>query len=185
MKAQWMCLASAFWCASLSAQTYNGWTDGNGCSAITGWAWDSSQPNTPVNVDLIDSTTLSSIATVTANIFRQDLANAGIGNGYHGFSLPVPAYLKDNRTHVALGYISGTNIQLNNGNDSWYCSPDSTGYQYYYSDVFSTINTANWTQNGWGLTVNNGLADTDVNGGSLISKVAVPGNDYEVRATLN
>ena len=49
--------------------------------------------------------------------------------------------------------------------------PLAAQYQYYYSDVFSTINTANWTQNGWGLSANNGLFDTNANGGSLISKV--------------
>ena len=59
-------------------------------------------------------------------------------------------------------------------------------YQYYFTDNFGTINPANWTQNGTGLTISNGLADVDPNnnGGSLIA-TAPAANDYEVRTVLN
>ncbi len=62
------------------------------CTQLAGWAWDATEPNDPINVDVYDGTTL--IATVLASTFRQDLENAGIGNGAHGFFLPTPAALK-------------------------------------------------------------------------------------------
>src|SRR5260370_21898964 len=108
-----------------------GYLDGVACSVINGWAWNSTQPNTPINVDLYDSTT--PIATVTANQFRSDLLAAGIGNGYHGFNLTTPAYLKDGRTHYIFAYVSGTQIQLGFSNPS-------AGYQYYYTDALTSIN---------------------------------------------
>jgi hypothetical protein len=52
------------------------------------------------------------LTTVTANIFRQDLVNAGKGNGYHGFSYSTPGSLKDGNSHsinVKFGGIS-TNL---------------------------------------------------------------------------
>jgi len=38
-------------------------------------AWDANQPNTPINVDLYDGTTL--IETVAANLYRADLPPGG------------------------------------------------------------------------------------------------------------
>jgi hypothetical protein len=63
---------------------YQGYHDGSGCDKIYGWAWDSSQPNSHVNVNIWDGQNY--IATVSANEFRQDLLNAGIGNGDHAFN---------------------------------------------------------------------------------------------------
>jgi hypothetical protein len=54
---------------------YGGYLDGAYCSVIGGWAWNSSQPNSPVNVDIYDGSNL--LVTVPANQFRQDLLNAG------------------------------------------------------------------------------------------------------------
>ena len=59
-------------------------------------------------------------------------------------------------------------------------------YQYYYSDTLTTINTANWSQNGSVTATAGGLTATTANGGSLISKVSVPDgtSQYEVKTTL-
>ena len=59
-------------------------------------------------------------------------------------------------------------------------------YTYYYSDTFTSINTANWQQNGAVTATPSGLTATSANGGSLISKIAVPDgtSDYEVKTTL-
>jgi fibronectin type 3 domain-containing protein len=91
--------------------SYNGYLDGTDCNSIYGWAWDANQPNTPINVDLYDSNTF--IATVAANQFRQDLVNAGIGNGYHGFSVTTPPSLKDGQTHTIYAKYGGTGTNLN------------------------------------------------------------------------
>lgn len=85
------------------APVYQGNFERLDCQQISGWAWDVSQPNTPVSVDVYDGT--QKIATVRANLFRQDLLNAGIGNGQHGFVLNLPASLRDGQTHsITLKY---------------------------------------------------------------------------------
>lgn len=89
----------------------NGLHDTADCQAITGWAWDSQRPDTPINVDVYDGATL--LATVTAAELRQDmLAFSGTGN--HGFVLATPARIKDGRSHIIRVSISGTNIDLSN-----------------------------------------------------------------------
>jgi hypothetical protein len=50
-----------------------------------------------VSVDVYDGT--QKIATVRANLFRQDLLNAGIGNGQHAFLINLPASLRNGLTH--------------------------------------------------------------------------------------
>src|SRR5437868_1775099 len=47
------------------------------CTTISGWAWDSTKPNTPISVNIFSNGVL--IATVPADQFRQDLLDAGIG----------------------------------------------------------------------------------------------------------
>jgi hypothetical protein len=67
------------------------------------------------------------------------------------------------------------------------CSALFATYTYYYSDYLTSINTTYWTENGTGLTAGSGgLTDSNSNGGSLISKVAVPDgtSDYEVKTQL-
>ncbi len=51
--------------------------------------------------------------------------------------------------------------------------PAWSAYQYYYSDSFTSIDRTKWVQNG-ALVLNNGIANTDGIGGSLISRIAVP-----------
>lgn len=40
------------------------------------------------------------IASGTAGLFRQDLLDAGIGNGFHGFRLEIPAHFADGLSHA-------------------------------------------------------------------------------------
>ena len=40
--------------AALSAQSYYGFADATNCSQISGWAFDSTQPNTAISVDIYD-----------------------------------------------------------------------------------------------------------------------------------
>jgi RHS repeat-associated protein len=57
-------------------------------------------------------------------------------------------------------------------------------YQPYYSDALTSVNTANWYQNGTITTSSGGFTSTGA--GSLISKVAVPDgtSEYQVKMTL-
>jgi hypothetical protein len=59
-------------------------------------------------------------------------------------------------------------------------------YAYYFTDNLTSINTANWYQNGSVTATTGGLTAPTANGGALVSKVAVPGggSDYEVKSTL-
>src|SRR5258708_26779516 len=125
--------------AALSAQSYNGNTEGTTCSTISGWAWDSTQPNTSINVDIYDNGV--PLISIPANIFRQDLLNAGIGNGVHGFSLATPGSLKDGQAHRITLYYGGTANQINDvGNGYSITCTHGPGYQNFYSDTLTSIN---------------------------------------------
>ena len=80
------------------------------CDIIAGWAWDREQLDVPVKVDISDGEVR--LATLTANQFRWDLVDAGIGNGSHGFSYAPPTELKDGRARRIRVTISGTDIDL-------------------------------------------------------------------------
>jgi hypothetical protein len=77
---------------------------------IGGWAWDKNQPDTPIKVDIYDGDKL--IGTATADVFRKDLQDEGMGNGKHGFSYPTPDSLKDGKPHTVRVKTSGTNIEI-------------------------------------------------------------------------
>ena len=80
-----------------TAPIYEGYHEVANCSTISGWAWDQNQPNTAINVSLDRDTT--HITTIAANLHRQDLVNAGKGNGYHAFVFNVDDTWKDGVSH--------------------------------------------------------------------------------------
>jgi len=92
---------------------YNGWLEQATCTTISGWAWNGAQPNSPINVDFYSDGAF--LISVPANQFRQDLANAGIGNGAHGFSFTTPNSLRNlaTQTHSVASRFPGTTLQLN------------------------------------------------------------------------
>jgi phosphoglycerol transferase len=79
-------------------------------NTIAGWAWDSSRPNNRVAVDIYDGDTL--LKTVPAEGIRQDLVEAKIGDGRHGFFWSPPARLKDGKPHSVRAKVSGANVEL-------------------------------------------------------------------------
>src|SRR5262249_24940363 len=74
-----------------------------------GWAWLAGT-DTPQKLDVYDGSTL--LTTITADKFRQDLLNAGIGNGVHGFDSPTPASLIDGQSHYVSIKFAGTSTDL-------------------------------------------------------------------------
>ena len=94
------------------SQRYRGAHDRADAERISGWAWDSTRPDEPVDLDIYDGDTL--LAKITANTFRQDLFNAGIGDGRHAFVYTPPASLKDGSTHTIRAKVSGTDVNLKN-----------------------------------------------------------------------
>lgn len=105
--------------------TYQGWFESANCQSLTGWAWDASEPNSPISVDVYEGVQrgFHKIATVRANQFRQDLVNAGIGNGQHGFVFNVPSILRDGNSHVITIKYGGLVEQLNLSPGSITCVP--------------------------------------------------------------
>ncbi len=80
------------------------------CEEISGWVWRKHEPDAEVNVDLSDGKNY--LMTVAANQFRQDLVDAGYGNGRHGFRIATPPQLKDGRSHVIYARMAGTRRNL-------------------------------------------------------------------------
>jgi hypothetical protein len=54
------------------------------------------------------------VTTIPADQFRQDLQDAGKGNGVHAFSLATPMSLKDSQPHSISVGIHATDIALHN-----------------------------------------------------------------------
>jgi len=102
--------------------SYEGWIDSTDCGNIIGWAWDKNHPDSTATVDIYDGS--SKITSVSAGGFRQDLLNAGKGNGYHGFTLATPTSTKDGTTHTISIKFGGTSTSLSGSPKSLLC----TGY---------------------------------------------------------
>ena len=70
-----------FWCGSAFAASYEGKVDGGSGNTITGWAWDASAPDSPVDVTLsvvkVSDQSVVFTNTVTADQYRQDLETNG------------------------------------------------------------------------------------------------------------
>jgi hypothetical protein len=90
---------------------WEGYHDIATCRDIYGWAWDQNWPNAAINVDVYRDN--SYLTTVPANIFRQDLLDAGKGNGYHGFDFVPDSSWRDGQWHSASVRFPGTSMNLN------------------------------------------------------------------------
>jgi len=79
---------------------------------ISGWVYDEANPDVALSVDVWIDDQLH--ATLTADLLRIDLLEAGIGNGRHAFHYHVPAALRDDREHVVRVQVTGSSILLRN-----------------------------------------------------------------------
>jgi hypothetical protein len=89
---------------------FEGYLDKVECGTIRGWVWDRKLPNTPVTVEFYTGGTVW--GSVVANIYRDDLKNAGKGNGNHAYSFEVPAALKDGQTRLIYARVQGSTYVL-------------------------------------------------------------------------
>ena len=55
---------------------------------VAGWAQDRLEPDVPVRLEVLVSGTV--VAYATADLYREELRRAGIGNGRHGFEIAWP-----------------------------------------------------------------------------------------------
>jgi hypothetical protein len=77
---------------------------------IAGWAWNPTQPDTPIKVEIFDGD--KNLVTVLADQPREDLVKEKKGNGKHGFSIATPASLKDGKPHTIRAKVQGTGHEL-------------------------------------------------------------------------
>ncbi len=75
------------------------------CGAISGWAWDKYDLDAQVYVELWDDDQCT--MAFPANQFRQDLVDAGYGNGRHAFRILTPQVFKDGHSHLIHLRIAG------------------------------------------------------------------------------
>jgi hypothetical protein len=93
-----VCRATVDCCAPLPAKTTRpeiivrgnlaqGFLDGADCTAVWGWLWDPVRPDIPLDVRIaVDN---GADIVERASLVRQDLRDAGKGNGAHGFKVPA------------------------------------------------------------------------------------------------
>lgn len=89
---------------------YEGAVEAVNADVVHGWAWDKNRPEGLIHVDIYDSAT--KLATVPADIYRQDLHSRGMGNGRHVFGFKLPAALKDGQEHWIHVRYAGTEVEL-------------------------------------------------------------------------
>jgi glycosyltransferase involved in cell wall biosynthesis len=78
-------------------QTLRAAVDTVGHHLIAGWAFDPATPEARVSIVVIDNGAV--IGRVVADLHRPDLAEAGIGDGTHGFQFVVPGGLAPGLRH--------------------------------------------------------------------------------------
>ena len=111
-------------------------------TGVTGWVWNNSSPDSPVEVHIYvtDNYGNQYVYTAIANIYRQDLYNCGYGNGYHGFHCPIDWTTRIPRTYTIRVYgIGGGNPILGN-------SPTTFNVRecFGYVDEFTSTGIYGW-----------------------------------------
>lgn len=148
-----------------SQSQYSGFLDGAGCNVIEGWAWDSTNPNTAISIDIYDGNTL--VTTATAGMYREDLLNV-LGSPNHGYSVPTPASLKDGASHSVSVKIHGTSTTLSGGPRTVHCSGSSNLQGALDGVGCDAISGWAWDGNHPGDVVNVDIYD----GSTLVATVA-------------
>ncbi|RRB00761.1 family 78 glycoside hydrolase catalytic domain [Larkinella rosea] len=107
--------------------SFEGYLDVVNCSSFSGWVWDRDKPNLSLPVEFLEGTTLAAaklVGTTNADIFRQDLKNAGKGNGAHGYIYYVPQSLKTSQQKTIWGRVQGSSFILTWSPKTINCTPN-------------------------------------------------------------
>jgi murein DD-endopeptidase MepM/ murein hydrolase activator NlpD len=149
---------------------YEGYLDFADCNVIRGWVADKSQPNVPLNVDILDGNT--PVATVPADRYRRDLQSYLSDNGLHDFNVPTPQSLLDGQTHTIRIRITGTGTVLNNVPVTLSCNSKPPAFEGVH-DFVDCNYVAGWVRdvNNPGTRLNVSVYD-DATGALLSSGVA-------------
>ncbi|RRA98121.1 putative Ig domain-containing protein [Larkinella rosea] len=104
--------------------SFDGFINGADCSTFRGWVWDRNKPNTAISIDILDGAAI--LATILASEFRQDLLDAGKGNGKHAFFWPIPERLKDGLPHSLSARVTGNSFVLKDSPKTLICQGNLT-----------------------------------------------------------
>ena len=81
------------------------------CDMLAGWAVDDNHPLNRFTVAFYEGASLLPF-TATANLFRQDLLDAQLGDGTYAFSIATPPWLKDGAMHQITARVQGSGFEL-------------------------------------------------------------------------
>ena len=84
--------------------TLDGYHDGT----LLGWAWTPDDPNARLQVELVLDGTPG--GCFLADVLRPDLRDAGMGDGRHGFAIPICHYARDNVRAADLRLADGSPV---------------------------------------------------------------------------
>ena len=158
---------------------YAGWVDSSGCAAISGWAADRNRLNQVISVDLLEGSTV--LATVAANASRSDVG-ASIGdNGAHGFSVAIPASLKNGAARTIDLRFSGTSQSVGNAPKTLTCAAGAAAYSGWVDSVGCTA-ISGWAADRGNLNTSIGIEIYD--GTALVGTLTASGSRSDVGSVL-
>ncbi|GAB3890421.1 hypothetical protein GCM10028803_01200 [Larkinella knui] len=102
---------------------FEGYLDKVECASIRGWVWDRNKPNESFMVEFFADG--QSIGTTRADIFRQDIKDAGKGNGNHVYNFITPATVKTGQTVQISAKVQGSTYVLKQAPKPLNCAPNS------------------------------------------------------------
>lgn len=114
---------------SSCAVHYQGAAISADCDRITGWAWDTARPNTPIDVDIY-------VDNVFAARTSADTYNAQLNTGddkRHQFSVPTPPAARDGQSHSVTIRPAGSTQTLASATTGACLGPNYEGY-FDYAD---------------------------------------------------
>jgi len=83
-----------------------GYLDAATCTELKGWAYDSDNQNAAVTLHVYEGSTF--VTSGKANVARADVNRTMGITGDHGFTIPLPATLKDGKAHTLAVYALDT-----------------------------------------------------------------------------
>jgi radical SAM protein with 4Fe4S-binding SPASM domain len=79
---------------------------------LHGWAWDPKLGSEPLTLEIFEGD--KAFLDLKADQFREDLANDGIGKGFHAFKLPVPPEMRQSKDSLFHVRVKGSDFELVN-----------------------------------------------------------------------
>ncbi|RRB00019.1 T9SS C-terminal target domain-containing protein [Larkinella rosea] len=103
--------------------SFEGYLDKLDCGGIRGWVWDRNKPNTPLTVEFYTESSpgnITVLGSTFANTFRQDLKDAGKGNGAHAYNFTPPGSVTNGT--LVLARVLGSSYLLKGSPKAYQCA---------------------------------------------------------------